>query len=142
MIEKNFLLADLAIKRKVWPRREQDVWVVFENRSYQATVYLGRVLKGNIPKISGQSKKKTAELLELGGRCYMCDENDLVVLETHHVDREKYPDFIVPLCSNCHTRMNKIVREAQRNIKRFDEMAQRYKKKARRSFVCMNCSTI
>ena len=34
MIESNLKLADLAIKRKIWPRREQDIWVVFEDRSY------------------------------------------------------------------------------------------------------------
>ena len=40
------------------------------------------------------------------GCCLFCNDIDLRVLEEHHIDKEKLPDFTITLCANCHRKLH------------------------------------
>lgn len=47
-----------------------------------------------------RERKKTA------GICLFCGEMDFMVLEEHHPDKEKMPNFTITLCANCHRKLH------------------------------------
>lgn len=51
--------------------------------------------------------KKAFDRAILGmGCCLFCNELDFRVLEEHHIDKEKLPNFTITLCANCHRKLH------------------------------------
>ena len=53
-----------------------------------------------------KERKIFRERKKTDGICLFCGETDFMVLEEHHIDKEKMPDFTVTLCANCHRRLH------------------------------------
>lgn len=51
--------------------------------------------------------KIISKLLESGGSCLLCFENNPFVLEWHHIGGKNNSSITIPLCANCHVLASK-----------------------------------
>ena len=54
----------------------------------------------------GEHNQRYYRAINSMGECLFCGEIDWRVLEEHHPDKEKLPDFTVTLCANCHRKIH------------------------------------
>lgn len=54
-------------------------------------------------------EKRFHVLVKGSGMCLICGSLDLDILEEHHVDKEKMPDFTITLCPNDHRRIHHFI---------------------------------
>jgi hypothetical protein len=75
------------------------------SRAASGQIHCHNCRKKQKPFSASARRRKLALLAQLGYsdfRCFLCDETDLRVFESHHVAGEANGTLQVPLCMNCH----------------------------------------
>lgn len=114
---------DKRFGKKPWNYKGREKWLYRKHlhllngveKGFQYMVYVNVNRKGEIfesnpefslVEIDNFERCLFNRVIKTMGMCLICGEIDFTVLEEHHPDKEKMPDFKITLCGNCHNRLH------------------------------------
>lgn len=95
----------------------RNIYLFGENRKgigygiYQYITQHGKVCGDSIQTQTHRSKNAVdnlnfARAIHSDGFCLRCKSLDWTVLQEHHIDKEKMPNYTITLCANCHQKLH------------------------------------